>query len=224
MHIGSAFVSEKIVAVVLLSIVVCAAVSLFCTRRLISTYLLSMWPEGRQCWWIGVTAALVAGVLGAFILFESANPHAIDFARIFYASLVISVPLLLVSWFFVWRETRNARYGKWCFALFVLLFSLPVLATVETATEVVNRVVDSSAPEIHRQVIWGKDYGRNPNAPGHYFFWVEWWNRPGQPIEILRVDKSNYDRAIPRRSILRLRSHPGALGYEWIESFELEKE
>lgn len=176
---------------------------------------------GRSLPTWGVTLAAVYGAAGAFFALEASRHGVIDDARLFRTAGFLWIGVLLAARWLMWRSLPS--HGPRRIKLLSLLFLVPMWFVIDCGMEIVNRKLDASPAQVHRQVIWGKDFGKNPHAPGHYFFWVEWWSHPGKPIMVPRVDKATYDRAVAAKSVLAVASHPGALGYEWIESFALEE-
>jgi len=82
-----------------------------------------------------------------------------------------------------------------------------------------NGLFDGSPAQEHHAVVTGKSTRVDKNEVRYHAGLESWWT--AGEVRWLRVSEATYERIEPRGSRMRVRTHPGTLGYEWIEGYEL---
>jgi hypothetical protein len=167
-----------------------------------------------------IFAVSICGVWAS--LPEAYVGHLIDDDGISRASIISAAPLFAVFCMALCRKFHKHPKGTRIVVISTLILVVPFLGIAVNITKIVNRKFDNSPSMIRHSIVWEKDYGRNRYAPGHYFFWLKSWNHPGKFI-YLPVDEITYERAVPKKSGVKLFVRHGALGFEWVESSVLEE-
>jgi hypothetical protein len=133
-----------------------------------------------------------------------------------FSLLVFLVFLVWGYWFVRGHSTSHLQLRS----LFLTgVFLLPLAGVL--VGEGLNAWLDTSPPEEHVQTISDKTQSRRRSSSSYYAE-VPHWSEAGRTLS-LNVGFTNYNRIIPGRDRMRIITHAGWLGFEWIESFEFQK-
>lgn len=162
---------------------------------------------------IAIPAVLLLAGLQA-IGWSAAKCEPLDGWRMFFASLIVSVPLpaIYIRTAIGWIKGRAASHWDLIFVLFlsVLAFHASVFGFGMFA----NGMFDISEPTSHIVKVVDK-YSKSSSRGGtKYHIVVKSWR--GRLSEEFKVNRSEYKGASPGISKMKITTKPGLLGFEWI--------
>lgn len=173
----------------------------------------------RRSFFTGAAVFLAAGGLALWVWGELRYPP-LDVSALFSESLKFSLPLLAL---FLWCATlhlrgRSASHRSLRDIFLIALFGWPFF--VFGVMLFANGALDREEAASHEAVVLKKYTTRSRHGTNYHLQVASW--REGHAAEALRTNRTFYDAIQPETSRLRIRTRPGALGAEWIESFDLE--
>ena len=109
-------------------------------------------------------------------------------------------------------QRRTAPFGLVRGLSAVALLVVPLF--VSGGLLLANGVLDRSAPVERIVTIVGKKVRRNDGGNTHHAGLASWWTEGD--VRWVRVPRATYERIEPRVSRMRIRTHAGRLGHEWL--------
>lgn len=158
---------------------------------------------------------LMLSIVGIFLAPYQVVDNGLAMMSVTYAIIPVLVGLVLI------RQVFGQSSRGFSVLVSFLLAGIPAtgIATYHTLYYV-NTRYDASEASIHERRIINKYSKRNKDSTSYYVE-IEGWEQGMKPYSI-RINRMTYDYATPG-GFVRLRTHPGHLGFEWIESFEVLK-
>ena len=143
----------------------------------------------------------------------------LDGSEIFFKSIPLSVPLLLVFLFYSARLLRGQMFLRRTLFWLALFSAVAFPLFFHNLGVVMNGRQDTRRPRDHVAKVLNKYAVRNKNSTA-YHVEVESWGKK-RKMEHLRVSSRLYDSLVPGKSRLNIRTSPGALECEWIRAVQL---
>ena len=162
----------------------------------------------------------VLGVCGfSMLIVGSIEFTLVQPARFLWPCAWIGLPAALavvVALAFAVRR-RTSPYGLVRGLTFLSLLVVPLF--VSGAMLLSNGLLDRTAAEERVVSVVGKSTKKNKNELRYHAGLASWWTE-GE-VRWVRISKATYDALEPHASRMRVRTHPGRLGYEWIEGYDV---
>lgn len=175
------------------------------------------WLSRKRLGWAGAVG-LFGGIaaLVALTLTMSANGFPVNHWGLLGTVLpVVGLALLVYLWLAAWLVRGHSTSHLQFFSLAVAgVLILPPVGVL--VAERLNRWLDGSPAKEHVQMITGKEAKKRKNSTS-YTASLPHWDDPARTLE-LRIDSSTFGRIDPNRSRMKVVTHAGWLGFEWIES------
>ena len=112
---------------------------------------------------------------------------------------------------------RTSPYGLVRGLVGVSLVTVPLF--VSGALLLANGLFDRSPADEHVVSVVGKSAKKSKNEWRYHAGLASWWTEGD--VRWVRISKGTYDRLEPHVSRMLVLTHPGKLGYEWIEDYEI---
>jgi len=163
----------------------------------------------------------VLGVLGFAMLIAGAIEYTlVQPARFLLPCALFGLPAVLpvvVALAFA-VQRRTSPYGLVRGLAGLSMLVVPLF--VSGALLLSNGLFDQSPAEEHVVTVVGKSVKEDKNEPSYHAGLASWWIEGD--VRWLNISKATYDMLEPNVSRMQVRTHPGRLGYEWIESYTVE--
>lgn len=167
--------------------------------------------------WVGVGGLVVGIGLSIALAFTmTANGFPINHWGLLGTVLpLVGLALLVYLWLAAWLVRGHSTSHLQFFSLAVAgVLILPPVGVL--VAERLNRWLDGSPAKEHVQIITAKEAKKKKNST-NYTASLAHWDDPTRTLE-LRIDGSTYGRIEPNRSRMKVVTHAGWLGFEWIET------
>ncbi len=174
-----------------------------------------LWRIRKTVFYAASIGSLAAGFL--LYLIGSAVYRLLDPAAFFFETLKYSLPIFAM---FVWFAAlllrgRASSHRELAVVFWTSLFGIPFLLLGAMMTA--NGVLDAQDPMSHDVSILEKYKTRSKNSTTYHIRTSSW--REGHEDEHLTVGHGFYNTILPGESKMRLVTKPGALGYEWLDTY-----
>lgn len=143
----------------------------------------------------------------------------VDGGLLFLDSLKYSMPLLLL---FAWAAVRLVRGRSSSHYEIVVVWGLALVAFPLVGLgldTLMNGWLDNSASSSHTVVVRDKYVSKQKSSTYYRLVLASW--RPKEGSEILEVSSSEYQRATPLHTKVRVVTKPGRFGFEWRVSYDI---
>lgn len=156
---------------------------------------------------------VVAGVGVGLALASSSDWPTLDTESLFFFTLRYSAPLALVALFVGLKAAARVSRAPRDLVGAALAIPAVLVAGGFIAGEIANRALDQGAVTTHDAVVAATSRERDR---GGRRIWVVSW-RAQEAFEEIPVSYRVHREIVPERSIVRVSTRPGALGFEWVD-------
>jgi len=162
----------------------------------------------------------VAGVLGFVMLMAGAIEYTLaQPAGILPLCAMLglpSIPLVVIALAFA-VQRRTSPYGLVRGLSAVSMVVVPLF--VSGALVFSNGVLDDTPADEHVVTVVGKSVRKDDSKLRYHAGLASWWVE--DDVRWVRISKTTYDKLEPNVSLMEVRTHPGKLGYEWIDGYSV---
>jgi hypothetical protein len=168
-----------------------------------------------RLWSIGCYALPVSSLF----LFAVMPYRVVSYTDIILDTVACGIVGAMVGFVLLRKLFGGSSYGAGAMQNFLVGGIIGLLSVSYSALFYVNYHFDTSEAETHRQFITEKYTTRSQRGGTKYYLSVSDWHNPAVTFS-LKVNAATYDQASTRKK-LEILTHPGHLGYEWIESYQV---
>jgi len=164
----------------------------------------------------GVFALGVAATIFDMVQrWQMVQPFALLKESLAYALGAIAASLLVIKIVF-----HRSSYGYDVLRTFLGWGLLGAMACSYAALYNINIRYDDTTPQIFTQPVIDKYTSTGRHGSVHYHIRIQDWHGTGNGF-VISTNSGIYYRAIPGITLIRIRTHPGYLGFEWMEGYEV---
>ncbi len=166
-----------------------------------------------------ITILNLAGMLT--LLFMARNYVTIGCGPLRSALWHALIPLLIFLWFFINSIRTSGPISRLTVWIVMGIITYPFfLGTVYLGEVWLNGAKDIYPPSVHSALVVGKKQAKGRHDRS-WSIRLKSWN-PGRETEQLGVTEAQYSRVQPGKTVARVTTKPGFLGYEWIAGLSFE--
>jgi hypothetical protein len=165
------------------------------------------------------TGLFIGGLLGVFA--DAAQPYSlVSFQGLMGFTAAYGIGAVLVTLLFIRAAFSGSSYGYDVFRQWLVTGFAGTLLCTNVALFNINIYCDHSPAETFRQRVANRyiSYGKHNSVTYHVT--VESWRETGKAFPLIAGSQLYY-QAVPGRSYVAIATHPGALGFEWIQHYEV---
>jgi hypothetical protein len=163
---------------------------------------------------------VLLGVLGFAMLIAGAIEYTlVQPAQILLACALLGLPAVAPVVFVLALvvQRRTSPYGLVRGLAGVALVVVPLFVSGSLLFS--NGVLDETAADEHVVTVVGKSARKKDKKMRYHAGLASWW--ADDDVRWVRISKATYDELEPDASLMEVRTHPGLLGYEWIEGYSV---
>jgi len=176
-------------------------------------------PHIKKAWqYPGNTLAIIA-VLAALNIATS-RPMTVDKYRFSVLVMGATFSAVIAVLAILQMKFRSSSLGYKALRNFLLVGCLSLAFITADALYNINIRLDSSALQITQQRVISKFVNTDRKSGSTYTLYVEDWHNRYKEYP-LTVNRTTYMKITPNRDAIRFYLHPGRLGVEWIEHYEV---
>ena len=116
-------------------------------------------------------------------------------------------------------QRRTSPYGLVRGLAGVSMLVVPLF--VSGALLLSNGVLDPTPAEEHVVSVVGKSIRKDDNKLRYSAGLASWWTEGD--VRWVPISKATYDDLEPNVSLMQVRTHPGKLGYEWLDGYTVRR-
>ncbi len=161
---------------------------------------------------------MIGSLIAAVVCVATFSYKLVDYTGLLRSSALYAVPVIFAMFFIVRVVFSGSSRGTTVFGA-ALLAGIPAIALASyDAHYYLNVYHDQSEPTFRTQYV-NRTYTTRHKNRTRYHVEVDNWHRPGEKLSI-SIGYATYNRIRPGSRIV-LKTHPGYLGAEWIEDYEV---
>lgn len=135
---------------------------------------------------------------------------------LFVWTLKFSIPALVIFLFYAARTLSGNSRSHRDFLLAASLALSGFLFLGYGVAGLYNGMSDTADPAQHISLVLNKEVHTHKNSRSYHLYVQSW--QSGQVVEDLTVNSTVYQRVVPRKDRVLVRTKPGKLGFEWLVS------
>ncbi len=166
-----------------------------------------------------LSGSLITVGIALFVFDRAARPEIVNFGHFFLHTLSYSGAIVIVLLALLFLVLGRSSLGYAAFRNFVLAGIAGTGLCTSEALYTVNVELDTSAATLHSQRVTGSHTSRSRKGGTRYYIDISGWN-PGQGTYSVKVGYALYQQAATNMRA-NVYTHPGYLGFEWVERYEL---
>jgi len=165
------------------------------------------------------TGLSIAGFVGIFI--DVAQPYQlVSFTGLLSMTAVYGIGLAIATLVIISTAFRHSSYGYDVLCRWFIAGLVGTLLCTNVALYNINIHCDHSPAEVFHPRVVGRYITHGRHGSTHYHITLESWRIQGQTYN-LGVNSQTYNSVVPGITSTTIYAHPGTLGFEWIEHYEV---